>query len=115
MCLGLAVKHRKTLKYMGVGFRNDMVVKVATAVEILDGISFRLRTDQIIIVEGLIAPPKNSELEKKAMSKLSEMVLKKKVAYESHSIDTFGRSKSQVNLEDGTDVNKKMSEFLASL
>ena len=39
--------------------------------------------------------------------------MKKKVAYESHSIDSFGRSKSQVNLEDGTDVNKKMGEFLA--
>jgi endonuclease YncB( thermonuclease family) len=92
-----------------------MVVKVATAVEIVDGISFRLRTDQIIILDGLTAPQKNSEKDKKAMAALSEMVLKKKVSYESHSIDTFGRSKSQVNLEDGTDVNKKMGEFLSRL
>ncbi|OGD61538.1 hypothetical protein A3K78_11320 [Candidatus Bathyarchaeota archaeon RBG_13_52_12] len=92
-----------------------MVVKVATAVEIVDGISFRLRTDQIIILDGLTVPPKNSEKEKKAMAALSELVFKKKVSYESHSIDTFGRSKSQVNLEDGTDVNKKMTEFLAKL
>jgi endonuclease YncB( thermonuclease family) len=92
-----------------------MVVKVATAVEIVDGISFRLRTDQIIILDGLTAPQKNSEKDKKAMAALSEMVLKKKVSYESHSIDTFGRSKSQVNLEDGTDVNKKMGEFLSKL
>ena len=92
-----------------------MVVKVATAVEIVDGISFRLRTDQIIILDGLTAPQKNSEKDKKAMAALSEMVLKKKVSYESHSIDTFGRSKSQVNLEDGTDVNKKMAEFLAKI
>ena len=48
-----------------------MVVKVATAVEIVDGISFRLRTDQIIILDGLTAPPKNSENEKKSMAKLS--------------------------------------------
>ncbi len=33
-----------------------MVVKVATPVEIVDGISFRLRTDQIVILEGLTAP-----------------------------------------------------------
>jgi endonuclease YncB( thermonuclease family) len=92
-----------------------MVVKVATPVEIVDGISFRLRTDQIIILDGLTAPPKNSEKDKKAMVALSEIVLKKKVSYESHSIDTFGRSKSQVNLEDGTDVNKKMAEFLATI
>jgi endonuclease YncB( thermonuclease family) len=92
-----------------------MVVKVATAAEIVDGISFRLRTDQIVILDGLTAPPKNSEKEKKAMAALSNLILKKKVSYDSHSIDTFGRSKAQVNLEDGTDVNKKMSELLASL
>lgn len=91
---------------------SEMVVKVATAVEIVDGISFRLRTDQIVSLEGLTAPPKNSEAEKKAIAKLSDMVLKKKVSIDSKSIDTFGRSKAQVNLEDGTDVNKKMGEFL---
>lgn len=92
-----------------------MVVKVATPVEIVDGISFRLRTDQIVILEGLTAPAKNSEQEKKAMVKLSELVLKKKVSYEGHSIDTFGRTKAAVKLEDGTDINKKMGEFLATL
>ena len=92
-----------------------MVVKVATPVEIVDGISFRLRTDQIVILEGLTAPAKNSEQEKKAMVKLGELVFKKKVAYEGHSIDTFGRTKAGVKLEDGTDINKKMGEFLATL
>jgi endonuclease YncB( thermonuclease family) len=92
-----------------------MVVKVATAVEIVDGISFRLRTDQIVILEGLTAPAKNSEQDKKAIAKLSELVLKKKVSYEGHSIDTFGRTKASVKLEDGTDINKKMGEFLATI
>jgi endonuclease YncB( thermonuclease family) len=92
-----------------------MVVKVATPVEIVDGISFRLRTDQIVILEGLTVPTKNSEQEKKAIAKLSELVLKKKVSYEGHSIDTFGRTKAVVKLEDGTDINKKMGEFLATL
>jgi endonuclease YncB( thermonuclease family) len=92
-----------------------MVVKVATPVEIVDGISFRLRTDQIVILEGLTAPAKNSEQEKKAMGRLGELVLKKKVAFEGHSIDAFGRTKAGVKLENGTDINKKMGEFLATL
>ena len=92
-----------------------MVVKVATPVEIVDGISFRLRTDQIVILEGLTAPAKNSEQEKKAMAKLGELVLKRKVAYEGHAIDTFGRTKAAVKYEDGTDVNKLMGSFLATL
>ncbi len=49
------------------------------------------------------------------MAKLSELVLKRKVAYEGHSIDTFGRTKASVKYEDGTDVNKLMDEFLATL
>jgi endonuclease YncB( thermonuclease family) len=92
-----------------------MVVKVATPVEIVDGISFRLRTDQIVILDGLTAPPKNTEKEKKAMAKLGELVLKRKVAYEGHSIDAFGRTKARVKYEDGTDINKLMGEFLATL
>ncbi|MDP2900166.1 MAG: hypothetical protein Q8O47_04285 [Candidatus Bathyarchaeota archaeon] len=92
-----------------------MVVKVATPVEIVDGVSFRLRTDQIVILDGLTAPPKSSEKEKKAMAKLGELVLKKKVAYEGHSIDAFGRTKASVKYEDGTDVNRLMGEFLATL
>ncbi len=95
--------------------RTNMVVKVATPVEIVDGISFRLRTDQVVILDGLTAPPKGSDKEKKAMAKLGETVLKKRVSYESHSIDTFGRSKATVKLEDGTDVNKLMGDFLAKL
>ena len=99
----------------GIGFKNDMVIKVATPVEIVDGCSFRLRTDQVIILEGCTAPPKNSENEKKVMKKLEELVFKKKVSYESHNIDAFGRSQAQVNLEDGTDVNKVLKEFLDKL
>jgi endonuclease YncB( thermonuclease family) len=92
-----------------------MVVKTATPKEVVDGISFQLRTDQIVILDGITAPAKGSDKEKKAMVKLSELVLKKKVSYDSHSIDTFGRSKAQVNLEDGTDVNKVMMEFIGKL
>ena len=92
-----------------------MVVKVATPVEIVDGCSFRLRTDQIVILEGCTSPPKNSEKGQKAMKKLEGLVFKKKVSYESHNIDTFGRSQAQVNLDDGTDVNKIMKEFIDSL
>ena len=98
-----------------------MPPKIATAVEIVDGISFRLRTDNIVILDGLTAPPKNSEKDKKAMAKLAELILKKKCVIENHvtpegrTFDAFGRSLSQVNLEDGTDINKAMKEFLETL
>ena len=98
-----------------------MPPKIATAVEIVDGISFRLRTDNIVILDGLTAPEKNSEKDKKAAAKLAELILKKRCAIENHvdadgrTYDAFGRSHSQVNLEDGTDINKAMKEFLEKL
>lgn len=42
-----------------------MVVKVATPVEIVDGCSFRLRTDQIVILEGCTSPQKRTESHEK--------------------------------------------------
>ena len=98
-----------------------MAPKIATAVEIVDGISFRLRTDNIVILDGVTAPVKNSEKDKLAIAKLAELILKKKCIIENHvnadgrTFDAFGRSNSQVNLEDGTDINKAMKEFLEKL
>ena len=98
-----------------------MAPKIATAVEIVDGISFRLRTDNIVILDGVVAPIKNSDKDRLAMAKLAELILKKKCVIDNHvnvdgrTFDAFGRSNSQVNLEDGTDINKAMKEFLDKL
>ena len=98
-----------------------MAPKIATAVEIVDGISFRLRTDNIVILDGVVAPVKNSDKDRLAMAKLAELILKKKCVIDNHvnvdgrTFDAFGRSNSQVNLEDGTDINKVMKEFLEKL
>jgi hypothetical protein len=91
-----------------------MVEKIATAAEIVDGISFRLRTDQIIILNGMPPLQKGSEKDRKAAAKLAELILKKKVAYEATEIDTMGRSKANVKL-DGLDVNKAMRDYIATL
>jgi len=91
-----------------------MVEKIATAAEIVDGISFRLRTDQIIILNGMPPLERGSEKDRKAAAKLAEFILKKKVAYEATEIDTMGRSKANVKL-DGLDVNKAMRDYLATL
>jgi len=91
-----------------------MVMKQATVVEILDAISFRLRTDAIIVLDGVMPPAKGSEAERKAREKLAELVLKKKVSYETTEFDEFGRTKAKVQI-DGVDVNKNMVDYLKSL
>lgn len=89
-------------------------MKTATAVEVLDGASFRLRTDAIIIIDGLTLPEKGTELGKKAKQKLEELVLKKKVEYETTTWDPMGRIRATVTV-DGVDVRQAMEEYLKSL
>lgn len=91
-----------------------MVMKQATVVEILDAVSFRLRTDAIVILDGVTPPNKGSEAEKKAKERLAELVLKKKVSYETTHFDEFGRTRAKVQI-DGVDVNKGMADYIKSL
>ena len=97
-----------------MSLETKMVEKIATAAEIVDGITFRLRTDQIIILNEIPPLQKGSEKDRKAAAKLAELILKKKVAYEATEIDTTGRSKANVNL-DGLDINKAMRDYIATL
>ena len=90
-----------------------MSMKKATPVEIMDGKSFRLRTDAIIILDGVEAPDKNTPEGKKAKDKLSELVLNKKVEYETTQWTSMGQTKAIVTL-DGANINEEMKEFLAS-
>jgi endonuclease YncB( thermonuclease family) len=91
-----------------------MVMKTATVVEVMDGGSFRLRTDAIVVVDGLTLPEKGSEKGLKAKQKLEELILKKKVQYESMSWDQLGRTRAKVTV-DGMDVNQAMKDYLDSL
>lgn len=86
----------------------------ATPVEIIDGKSFRLRTDAIIVLHGVDAPDKNTPAGKKAMEHLAELVLKKKVEYETTEWTPMGQTKAMVLLE-GVNINEKMKEYIASL
>lgn len=89
-------------------------MKNATVTEILDGVSFRLRTDAIIVLNGVQGPPRGSDADKKAKSKLVDLVLKKKIQYETTEWDTFGRTLAKVSL-DGVDINTIMSKFIKTL
>jgi len=91
-----------------------MSMKKATPVEIMDGKSFRLRTDAIIVLDGVEAPDKNTPEGKKAKDKLSELVLNKKVEYETTQWTSMGQTKAIVTL-DGVNINETMNEFLVSL
>jgi len=90
-----------------------MSLKKATPVEIIDGQSFRLRTDAIIVLEGVEAPDKVSPAGQKAKEKLAELVLKKKVEYETTEWTPMGQTKANVTL-DGLDINAEMKKFIAS-
>ena len=89
-------------------------MKTATAIEVLDGASFRLRTDAVIIIDGLTVPEKGTELGKKAKQKLEELILKKKVEYETTTWDPMGRIRATVTV-DGIDVRLAMEEYLKNL
>jgi len=91
-----------------------MSMKKATPVEIMDGKSFRLRTDAIIVLDGVDVPDRSTPEGKKARGKLSELVLNKKVEYETTQWNSMGQTKAIVTL-DGVNINDEMKEFLASL
>jgi len=89
-------------------------MKTATVVEVLDGRSLRLRTDAILIIEGLRIPEKGTEGAKKSKQKLEELVLKKKVSYEATTWDAMGRTNAKIFLDD-LDIKEAMEAFLKTL
>lgn len=91
-----------------------MSLKRATPVEIIDGNSFRLRTDAIIVLDGVDVPDKTTPEGQKAVEKLAELVLKKKVEYETTEWTPMGQTKANVAL-DGVDINAEMKKFVESL
>ena len=91
-----------------------MSLKKATPVEIIDGNSFRLRTDAIIVLNGVDVPDKTTPEGQKAREKLAELVLKQKVEYETTEWTPMGQTKANVTL-DGVDINAEMKKFIASL
>ena len=91
-----------------------MSLKRATPVEIIDGQSFRLRTDAIIVLDSVEAPDKSTPKGQKAKVRLTELVLNKKVEYETTEWTPMGQTKANVTIE-GIDVNEEMRKFLATL
>ena len=91
-----------------------MSLKRATPVEIIDGNSFRLRTDAIIVLDGVEVPDKSTPEGQKTKEKLAELVLKKKVEYETTEWTPMGQTKANVTL-DGVDINAEIKKFVESL
>jgi endonuclease YncB( thermonuclease family) len=91
-----------------------MSLKRATPVEIIDGNSFRLRTDAIIVLNGVDVPDMSTPEGQKSKEKLAELVLKKKVEYETTEWTPMGQTKANVTL-DGVDINAEMAKFVESL
>jgi endonuclease YncB( thermonuclease family) len=94
--------------------RLKMSLKKATPVEVIDGNSFRLRTDAIIILDGVDVPDKATPEGQKAKAKLAELVLHKKVEYETKEWTPMGQTKANVTL-DGVNINAEMKKFVAAL
>ncbi len=91
-----------------------MVMRSGTVVEVMDAVSFRLRTDAILVLDGVEPPPRGSEAERRAREKLSELVLKKKVQFEVTEFDEFGRTRAKVNVE-GLNINEEMVKYIKGL
>ncbi len=91
-----------------------MSLKRATPVEIIDGSSFRLRTDAIIVLDGVDVPDKTTPEGQRTKEKLAELVLKKKVEYETTEWTPMGQTKAYVTL-DGVDINAEMKKFIEAL
>lgn len=91
-----------------------MVMRSGTVVEVLDAVSFRLRTDAILVLDGVEPSPRGSEAERKAKERLSELVLKKKVQYEVTEFDELGRTRAKVNIEN-LNINEEMDKYIKGL
>ncbi|TRO53790.1 hypothetical protein E2P71_05685 [Candidatus Bathyarchaeota archaeon] len=89
-------------------------MKTATVVQVIDGKSFRLRTDAILVIDGLNIPERGTEGAKKAQEKLEELVLKKKISYETTTWDALGRTNAKIYLDE-LDIKEAMEAFLRTL
>lgn len=89
-------------------------MKTATVVQVIDGKSFRLRTDAILVIDGLNIPERGTEGAQKAKEKLEELVLKKKISYETTTWDALGRTNAMIYLDE-LDIKEAMEAFLRTL
>ena len=89
------------------------MVRRATVTRIDDGATFIIRPNMVIKLDG-IEPPSRGTLEaERAKEHLAQLILGKKVEFDTREWDRLGRSKAAVQV-DGVDVNEEMKRFLES-
>jgi endonuclease YncB( thermonuclease family) len=90
------------------------MVRRATVTRVNDGATFIIRPNMVVKLEGIEAPPWGTPEAEKAKERLEQLILGKKVEFDTREFDRLGRSTAAVKV-DGVDVNEEMKRFLESL
>ena len=89
------------------------MVRRATVTRVDDGASFIIRPNMVIKLDGVEPPSRGTPEAERAKEHLEQLVLGKKVEFDTREWDRLGRSKAAVQV-DGMDVNEEMKRFLES-
>jgi len=79
------------------------MVRRATVTRVDDGASFIIRPNMVVKLDGVEA--------ERAKERLEQLILGKKVEFDTREWDRLGRSTALVQI-DGVDVNEEMKRFL---
>jgi len=89
------------------------LVRRATVTRVDDGASFIIRPNMVIKLDGVEPPSRGTPEAERAKEHLEQLILGKKVEFDTREWDRLGRSKAAVQV-DGMDVNEEMKRFLES-
>jgi endonuclease YncB( thermonuclease family) len=89
------------------------MVRRATVTRVYDGATFIIRPNMVVKLDGVELPPMGTPEAERAKERLEELILGKKVEFDTREWDRLGRSTAAVQV-DGVDVNEEMKRFLES-
>ncbi len=89
------------------------MVRRATVTRVDDGTTFIIRPNMVVKLEGIEAPPRGTPEAERAKERLEQLILGKKVEFDTREWDRLGRSTALVQIN-GVDVNEEMKRFLES-
>ena len=89
------------------------MVRRATVTRVDDGASFIIRPNMVVKLDGIEPPPRGTPEAVRAKEHLEQLILGKKVEFDTREWDRLGRSTALVKV-DGVDVNEEMKRFLES-
>jgi endonuclease YncB( thermonuclease family) len=89
------------------------MVRRATVTRVDNGATFIIRPNMVVKLKGITAPPRGTPEAERAKERLEQLILGKKVEFDTIEWDRLGRSIALVKV-DGVDVNEEMKKFLES-